>query len=115
MNLQEKTPGVADFVTQLSVLAESFDPILAIGLQRIPQKLCQSPSTAASEISKTGVAWLVAPASMAILRLAWSPVKPHLPTVEAVATGLEGMATRARRYDSHAWRVLYHFTLASLE
>jgi hypothetical protein len=56
LNLQEKTPRVLDFVTQLSVLAEPFDPILAIGLQRIPQWLCQSPSTAASEISKTGVA-----------------------------------------------------------
>jgi hypothetical protein len=52
LNLQEKTPRVLDFVTQLSVLAEPFDPILAIGLQRIPQWLCQSPSTAASEISR---------------------------------------------------------------
>jgi ADP-ribosylglycohydrolase len=56
LNLQEKTPRVLDFVTHLSVLAEPFDPILAIGLQRIPQWLCQSPTTAASEISKTGVA-----------------------------------------------------------
>jgi ADP-ribosylglycohydrolase len=36
LSLQEKTPRVADFVTQLSVLTEPFDPILAIGLQRIP-------------------------------------------------------------------------------
>jgi ADP-ribosylglycohydrolase len=56
LNLQEKTPRVGDFVTQLSVLVEPFDPILAMGLQRIPQWLCQSPSTAASEISTTGVA-----------------------------------------------------------
>jgi ADP-ribosylglycohydrolase len=56
LNLQEKTPGVADFVTQLSVLADPFDPILARALLRIPQWLCQSPSMAASEISKMGVA-----------------------------------------------------------
>jgi ADP-ribosylglycohydrolase len=56
LNLQEKTPRVADFVTQLSVLVEPFDPILGLGLQRIPQWLCQSPTSAASEISKTGVA-----------------------------------------------------------
>src|SRR5215469_14032251 len=54
LNLQENTPSVRDFVTQLSVLAEPFDPILAIALQRIPQWLRQSPSTVASEISKTG-------------------------------------------------------------
>jgi ADP-ribosylglycohydrolase len=56
LNLQEKTPRGADFVTRLSVLVEPFDPILARGLQRIPQWLCQSPTAAASEISKTGVA-----------------------------------------------------------
>src|SRR5215469_2765389 len=55
LNLQEKTPSVRDFVTQLSALAEPFDPILAIALQRMPHWLCQSPSTAAREISKTGV------------------------------------------------------------
>lgn len=55
LNLQGKTPRVADFVTQLSALVEPFDPILATGLQRIPHWLCQSPSTAAAEISKTGV------------------------------------------------------------
>jgi hypothetical protein len=47
LNLQEKTPRVLDFVTQLSVLAEPFDPILAIGLQRIPQWLCQATNSTA--------------------------------------------------------------------
>ena len=56
LNLQQPPSLVVDFVTQLSVLVEPFDPILAIGLQRIPQWLGQSPSTAASEISKMGVA-----------------------------------------------------------
>ena len=56
LNLQEKTPHVADFVSQLSALAEAFDPILAIALQRIPRWLFQSPTTAASEITKAGVA-----------------------------------------------------------
>lgn len=55
LNLQEKTPRVADFVTQLSILAEPFDPVLAIALQRIPRWLSQSPSSAASEISKVGI------------------------------------------------------------
>jgi len=55
LNLREKTLSAADFIAQLSVLAEPFDPILALGLQHIPRWLCQSPSTAASEISKAGV------------------------------------------------------------
>ena len=56
LNLQEKTPSVTDFVTQLSVLAAPFDRILAIAIQHIPQWLRQSPNTAAREISMTGVA-----------------------------------------------------------
>jgi ADP-ribosylglycohydrolase len=56
LNLQEKTPSVADFTTQLSTLAEPYDPILASGLRRIPQWLCQPVMSAASEISKVGVA-----------------------------------------------------------
>ena len=56
LNLQEKTPSVRDFVIQLSVLAEPFDRSLAIAIQHIPQWLRQSPSSAAREISMTGVA-----------------------------------------------------------
>jgi len=55
LNLQEKNQGVRDFVTQLSTLAEPFDPVLTMALLRIPEWLCQSPSTAASEISVTGL------------------------------------------------------------
>ena len=55
LNLQEKNQGVSDFVTQLSMLAEPFDPILSMALQRIPEWLQQSPSMAAREISLTGV------------------------------------------------------------
>jgi ADP-ribosylglycohydrolase len=56
LNLQHETPSIADFVEQLSVLTEPFDPILATGLQRIPGWLCQSPSTAANEMAQVGVA-----------------------------------------------------------
>jgi ADP-ribosylglycohydrolase len=56
LNLQNPTSAVAEIIPRLCSMVESFDPVLAASLERMPRWLCQSPATAAIDIARVGFA-----------------------------------------------------------